>query len=105
MPGEWQSAGVPLVPLRNALYPGQVRRTFPLRALFNQSGSPVGWLPQARSGSSVSWLAATQFHMVHMACGLVLGIIALIHSPTLAAWFPIMLFGALGLTLFDQIPT
>nr|WP_256461675.1 glucans biosynthesis glucosyltransferase MdoH [Acuticoccus sp. I52.16.1] len=55
-------------------------------------GRAVGWLPQARSGSSVSWLAATQFHMVHMACGLVLGIIALIHSPTLAAWMSPTLF-------------
>jgi lipopolysaccharide export LptBFGC system permease protein LptF len=26
-------------------------------------------------------------------------------SPILAAWLPVMLFGALGITLFDQLPT
>ncbi|RAI04113.1 glucans biosynthesis glucosyltransferase MdoH [Acuticoccus sediminis] len=55
-------------------------------------GRAVGWLPQARKGASVSWLAATHFHLVHMACGLVLGAIALIHSPTLAAWMSPTLF-------------
>jgi lipopolysaccharide export LptBFGC system permease protein LptF len=26
-------------------------------------------------------------------------------SPILAAWLPVMLFGALGMTLFDHLPT
>ena len=26
-------------------------------------------------------------------------------SPVLAAWLPVMLFGALGITLFDRLPT
>ncbi len=55
-------------------------------------GRAVGWLPQARSGSSVSWLAATQFHMVHVVSGLALGLTALLHSPTLAAWMSPTLF-------------
>ncbi|WMS44982.1 glucans biosynthesis glucosyltransferase MdoH [Acuticoccus sp. MNP-M23] len=49
-------------------------------------GRAVGWTPQAREGQSVPWLAAIKFHAYHMLAGLSLALIALLHSPTLAAW-------------------
>jgi len=49
-------------------------------------GRAVGWAPQSRAGSSVPWRAAFRFHAVHIAAGLALSVIALAHSPMLAAW-------------------
>ena len=55
-------------------------------------GRAVGWLPQARQGQSICWRAAFMFHSVHIACGVALALIALAHSPTLAAWMSPTLF-------------
>ena len=49
-------------------------------------GRAVGWMPQARRGASVAWTAAAKFHMIHMLSGVAMAAIALLHSPTLAAW-------------------
>ena len=49
-------------------------------------GRAVGWSPQVRAGVSVPWGLAFRFHAQHIAAGLVLTVIALLHSPTLAAW-------------------
>ncbi len=49
-------------------------------------GRAVGWTPQAREGQSVPWLAAIKFHAYHVLSGIALALIALLHSPTLAAW-------------------
>lgn len=49
-------------------------------------GRAVGWMPQARRGGTVPWPAAVQFHLIHVAAGVAMAILALLHSPTLAAW-------------------
>ena len=55
-------------------------------------------------GLVASFLIGAAFYLVTSVCASI-AIDGNYFSPTLAAWFPIMLFGALGLTLFDQIPT
>ncbi len=49
-------------------------------------GRAVGWAPQTRAGTSVPWGMAFRFHAYHIAAGLVLMLVAVLHSPTLAAW-------------------
>ena len=55
-------------------------------------------------GLVASFLIGAAFYLVTSVCASI-AIDGNYFSPTLAAWFPIMLFGALGLTLFDSIPT
>ena len=49
-------------------------------------GRAVGWAPQTRAGSSVPWAAAFRFHAYHIMAGLGLALVAVLHSPMLAAW-------------------
>ncbi|MEO1105240.1 MAG: glucans biosynthesis glucosyltransferase MdoH, partial [Pseudomonadota bacterium] len=49
-------------------------------------GRAVGWTPQVRSGQAVPIVAALRFHAIHIATGLALAVVALLHSLTLAAW-------------------
>ena len=49
-------------------------------------GRAVGWMPQARRGGSVPWKSALQFHSVHVLAGVAMAVVALLHSPRLAAW-------------------
>jgi len=55
-------------------------------------------------GVGLSLAIGGTFYLVSSVCASI-GIHSDYFSPTLAAWFPIMLFGALGLTLFDNVPT
>ncbi|GAB5374511.1 MAG: glucans biosynthesis glucosyltransferase MdoH [Acuticoccus sp.] len=49
-------------------------------------GRAVGWTPQTREGSAVPWRVALRFHASHIAAGIGLTMVAVLHSPTLAAW-------------------
>lgn len=49
-------------------------------------GRAVGWAPQSREGAAVPWREALRFHASHMAAGVGLTMIAVLHSPLLAAW-------------------
>ncbi|MEM9223172.1 MAG: glucans biosynthesis glucosyltransferase MdoH [Pseudomonadota bacterium] len=50
------------------------------------SGRAVGWTPQMRECGSIPLPTALRFHAVATGAGLGLALIALLHSPTLAAW-------------------
>ena len=71
-------------------------------------GLPLAFRLESRNlfiGMGASFLIGAAFFLVSSMCASI-GIDAdCFFSPTLAAWFPIMLFGALGLTLFDNMPT
>ena len=49
-------------------------------------GRAVGWTPQTRDGAGVPWVGAFRFHAAHMLVGATLSVVALFHSPALAAW-------------------
>jgi membrane glycosyltransferase len=55
-------------------------------------GRDAGWMPQTRRGGSIPFLSALRFHAMHTLFGVALATVALLHSPTLAAWMsPILL--------------
>jgi lipopolysaccharide export system permease protein len=55
-------------------------------------------------GLAASFAIGASFHLVSSICFSIAND-SVYFSPALAAWLPIMLFGALGLTLFDHLPT
>ena len=55
-------------------------------------------------GVGVSVLIGAAFYLLSSIC-MSVAQDSIYFSPILAAWLPVMLFGALGITLFDHIPT
>lgn len=55
-------------------------------------GRDAGWMPQTRRSGSIPFLSALRFHAMHTLFGVALALVALMHSPTLAAWMsPILI--------------
>ena len=55
-------------------------------------------------GMAAAFLIGAAFYLVSSVCASI-AIEGNYFSPTFAAWLPVMLFGALGLTLFDRMPS